>query len=452
MAIEPVTAHGVRCATRRWRDRPSRGIVGNEIDHDDSKEDESRRHSSSLMSCRPRLFLLQRQRFDNRARRREEEGGGVRGEEEGVWELHRGITEISGEGGSGKTQICLALCVTCVMMRCFPLPRAPSLGGPCGQDGIRSTTATEVDVERRVDVSDDHFYHTAIYVSMGEGIRSVTIARRLEQIVHARLNSDEGEPNAGGGNGEAKRILSRIVLITIRNEDEFEDFVVGTLPNLLDRMDSNRENDDCPNDRQRHDRRHHILLRCRRRTKVGLIAFDGIAGFFRFSDTSSLQRPAHDSAFYMRRSSRLLRISSKLREFSDVHDIPILITNQVTAFASGVGAGSHSRTSSTHDGGQRRWPVPALGLAWSNCVTTRYILRRTNRMIDAAVDVIRGNPGGPRNAGGNNDIAVSRKMMRVREARILQLVNMPAEREVQFIVDTGDVLIVASAVESGGPK
>lgn len=73
-------------------------------------------------------------------------------------------------------------------------------------------------------------------------------------------------------------------------------------------------------------------------------------------------------------------------------------------------------------------------------------------MIDAAVDVIRGNPGGPRNAGGNNDIAVSRKMMRVREARILQLVNMPAEREVQFIVDTGDVLIVASAVESGGPK
>jgi hypothetical protein len=440
-AIEPVTAHEVRCATRRWRDRPSHGSGGNKIHHDDDKEDESRRHplsSSSSSSCRPRLFLLQRQRFNIRVRRRGEEGGGVRGEEEGVWELDKGITEISGEGGSGKTQICLGLCVTCVMMRCFPLPRPPLPGGPCGYDGIRSTTATDVDVERWVDVSDDHFYHTAIYVSMGEGIRSVTIARRLEQIVNARLNSDEGDTSGGGINGAAKRILSRIVLITIRNEDEFEDFVVGTLPNLLDRMD--------PNDRQRHDGRH---LRRRRRTKVGLIAFDGIAGIFRFSDNLSPQCPTHDSnsAFYMRRSSRLLRISSRLRELSDWHDIPILITNQVTAFASGVGVGSRSsRTSSTHDGGQHRWAVPALGLAWSNCVTTRYILRRTNRMVDAAAVEIRGNPEGPGDAGRKIDIVVSRNMMRVREARILQLVNMPADREVQFVVDTGDVMVVASAV------
>lgn len=30
-------------------------------------------------------------------------------------ELHLGITEVAGEGGSGKTQICLGLCISCVM-------------------------------------------------------------------------------------------------------------------------------------------------------------------------------------------------------------------------------------------------------------------------------------------------------------------------------------------------
>jgi hypothetical protein len=34
-------------------------------------------------------------------------------------------------------------------------------------------------------------------------------------------------------------------------------------------------------------------------------------------------------------------------------------------------------------------------------------------------------------------------MMRVREARILQSVNMPEDREVQFVVDAGDVVVVA---------
>ena len=45
---------------------------------------------------------------------------------EGIWELDTGITELSGEGGSGKTQICLSTCVTCVMT---PLLYPTPLGG-----------------------------------------------------------------------------------------------------------------------------------------------------------------------------------------------------------------------------------------------------------------------------------------------------------------------------------
>ena len=65
-------------------------------------------------------------------------------------------------------------------------------------------------------------------------------------------------------------------------------------------------------------------------------------------------------------------------------------------------------------------------------------------MVDAAADEIRGVAERPEDAGGKDDIAERRKtMMRVREARILQSVNMPEDREVQFVVDVGDVVVVA---------
>jgi hypothetical protein len=344
--------------------------------------------------------------------------------------LDRGITEISGEGGSGKTQVCLGMCVSCVMTMRFPRP-----GSFDRDDGMRPASASDdadagtgVD-DRRSGVPDGHY--VAIYASMGEGTRPAIIARRLEQMVHARGPGRDEDREAA-----TRRILSRIVLVSIRNEDEFADFVDGDLPNLLDRADGDRGDG---GGRHRDGRR--------ARTNVGLVAFDGIAGFFRFSDPLSFQQcqPGANSAFYQRRGSRLLHISSRLRELSDAHDVPILITNQVTAFAADFGTNPSSSSSSpTRDDGEIRWAVPALGLAWSNCVTTRYILRRTDRMVDAAADEIRGGAERPGDAGGGKDeIAVRRKtMMRVREARILQSVNMPEDREVQFVVDAGDVVVV----------
>ena len=37
----------------------------------------------------------------------------------------------------------------------------------------------------------------------------------------------------------------------------------------------------------------------------------------------------------------------------------------------------------------------------------------------------------------------NKKVMRVRKARILQSVNMPDEREVWYVIDTGEVAAVA---------
>ena len=92
-----------------------------------------------------------------------------------------GITEISREGGSGKMQICLSLCVVCVTT-CSLLPLRPR--GRSDRDRIPSTIASDDDdddVHLRCAGSssslDDGHHHAAIYVSMGEGAHSVTVAR-----------------------------------------------------------------------------------------------------------------------------------------------------------------------------------------------------------------------------------------------------------------------------------
>jgi hypothetical protein len=247
-------------------------------------------------------------------------------------------------------------------------------------------------------------------------------------MVRARLNNDANSDDDVSICNDAiiKRILSRIVLISIHNEDEFADFVNGDLPDLLSRIDDRNG------------------LR-RRRTKIGLIALDGIAGFFRFSDLSSLNRHDEKSLFFQRRGPRLLRVSCRLRELSDVYNVPVLITNQVTAFAEQISASCpepSSVLSTTTFGEQLRW-VPALGLAWSNCVTTRYILRRTDRMMDASMDVIGCGQKRPVDAEGKEIITGAQKMMRVRVACILQSVNMPVDLQARFVIDSGDVFVVA---------
>lgn len=411
--LSPVSAMDIRTATRKWRRRSPRRAHDVEVD----------KYRPSYTSFRPRLFLLRcRQRLEEEGacdrtndnvemKKGQPQSRGRRHREEGVWEVDRGITEISGEGGSGKTQISLSLCVCCVM-----------------SSFLHPGSSTNYSVDRTGEGPDGGHYK-AIYVSMGEGIRSVTIARRLEQMVRARLSNDEINDDEVSICNDAiiKRILSRIILISIHNEDEFADFVEGDLPDLLHRID------DCNGFR-------------RRRTKIGLVVLDGIAGFFRFSDLSSLNRHDEKSLFFQRRGPRLLRLSSRLRELSDVYDVPVLITNQVTAFAEQISASCpepSSVLSTTTFGEQSRWAVPALGLAWSNCVTTRYILRRTEQMVDATTDVIGYGRKRPMDAEGKEIITGTQQMMRVREACILQSVNMPADLQVRFVIDSGDILVVS---------
>ena len=429
--VSSVSALDLLRTNSQWRNQQNQSIQGGGGNTQSSLSD--------IIPLRPRLFL-----FRSHARLQQQQQSQIQNTNEGenamqiettiprqqhpqndgIWELDKGITEISGEGGSGKTQICLSLCVTCVMTPLlYPHPVASSnSSGECATGGIANTSLTtngsiaQVGIQQSVMNNNGNEYYTAIYVTMGEGIPTSNIARRLEQMVQARMN-DKHDPN------RVKDVLSRIGLLSIRNEEEFIEFVECDLPNLLFEL------------QQQHQRNNNAR---RKRTKIGLVAFDGIAGFFRFNDP--LFQQSHNPMFHRQRGSKLLQISSQIRKLSDVYDVPILITNQVTASIPPiVGSGSNSFDTSSLNLGQN--VVPALGLMWSNCVSTRYILQRKDGMV-ATLPTVDDNIGTDL-IGTKNVKQTKKKELRMRKARILQSVNMPEKgREVWFVIDTGDVLAV----------
>jgi DNA-repair protein XRCC3 len=86
------------------------------------------------------------------------------------------------------------------------------------------------------------------------------------------------------------------------------------------------------------------------------------------SSRSSCAAPPHTHA-----GSRLLR-----RRYADEFDLAVVATNQIT---DSLGERGRSAAAAGHTGGLRlassgREVVPALGLAWANCVNTRVFLSR----------------------------------------------------------------------------
>eukprot|EP00985_Skeletonema_marinoi_P001655 scaffold668_cov124-Skeletonema_marinoi.AAC.2 len=384
----------------------------------------------SQSALRPRLFLFQRmmppQRIEHNPIMTSQQQQYQ--QQQGVWELGTGINEISGEGGSGKTQICLGLCLTCALT---PLLFVKENGNNSNQSKS---------------------YYTSIYITMGESIPQSKIATRLHQMLGHRIpNNNNSHSNAEDDPDEMERILSRIWLLSLKNEDDFIEFIEVHLPNIL----NNQSHGIKPQQQQQPPNNQYPTC-----DKIGLIAFDGIANFFRFSDPLFQQYQTtsasynQSSMFHQNRSSKLFQLSSLLRRMSDVYDVPIVITNQVT-------------TSIPSDDGLLKRPLPppsvvgggqdgnriqpALGLIWSNCVTTRFILQRKDGLM-AKIST------GGCNAGGSNDngnASVIKKeggaatttttttMQRVRKASVLQSVCTPEESEVWYFIDTGAVVAVS---------
>jgi hypothetical protein len=94
-------------------------------------------------------------------------------------------------------------------------------------------------------------------------------------------------------------------------------------------------------------------------------------------------------------------------------------------------------------GGMQNKIQPALGLIWSNCVTTRFILQRKDGVV-ARISHGSKNTGTTSSEGNEKSTKAPTTTMQrsVRKATVLQSVCTPEESEVWYIIDTGAVVTV----------
>ncbi|KAJ8045800.1 DNA repair protein XRCC3 [Holothuria leucospilota] len=193
--------------------------------------------------------------------------------------LSQGLTEITGESATGKTQLCLQLCLN-VQMR----------------------------------VEDGGLDSGAVYVCTED----VFPSRRLQQLIatfHIRHQIDKAKQCALG---------EKIFVEHVAEKDQLEHCISHRIPILLEKG------------------------------LVKLIVIDSVAALFRS------EFEAHEA---FQRAKSLQRFGAQLHQLANKHNIPVICVNQVTA---------NINTQSSSENSFK----PALGLAWSNQVQTRLMLKR----------------------------------------------------------------------------
>jgi len=266
-------------------------------------------------------------------------------------ELNLGITEISGEAGCGKTQICLGLCVSCAMsVPINPVRSKLVLRNPYVKVKKQKTCPT---FREGSSYDSTTFHFSALYLSLGdEGGTKTQLSHRLNQIINSRVSdiSASDYPNTSSLTSD---ILSRIWIRHIRNIDEFRDFINVELNGMLNSNVGNEKN----NEKE--------LETKVMESKIGLIVLDSMSGLFRrWEDNhSQIDRPNvkqktnfanHNK--YSIRSGEFFRTSSRLKWLSENYNVPIVVVNQMTSKLENL--------------------QPALGLSWSYCINTRFLLTR----------------------------------------------------------------------------
>ena len=274
------------------------------------------------------------------------------------------ITEISGEAGTGKTQLGLSLCVS--MIHLPWQTRVPKMTDKMyipskyeekheqencgGKDGFRKESLPKKArlcsmnnqdpsisnvMQTRLPVFDSQRQSRgAMYVIMGESVKPSKIAHRLYQMVSSRWTEEQRMDIGSKSGGMEKETfiqntLQRIQTKCLYNSEQFLEFLDHHLPSILEQ-----------------EQQSHVA-------KTGLIVLDSIAGLYRTREDEH----RNDQHYYTHRSKDLFYISSRLKYISDQFGIQIVVINQVTVNGKGI-------------------QVPSLGLSWSCCVNDRYMLLR----------------------------------------------------------------------------
>lgn len=309
-------------------------------------------------------------------------------------QLENDITELSGEGGSGKTQVCLSAIVDCVMRK----QNRDVNANDNSRNAIDNTFADSTNTTTHSQVNSTNIHTKAIYISTKCSTTNST-ARRLAIMTHSRLSSQlYSSPSSGvlpqtilqsTLEAQTNLILENIYLISCTNEESLMEFVTDTLPILL------------------------------QQSHVGLIVLDDIASLYRCADPSLYDNLQTNAMHVRDRSGDLWTLSRTFRKLADMYEVPVLVVNQVTAISS-----SCFRPYGGTIGGN----VPALGMVWSHCVGMRIMLRRGSHFLEEVKK-------------DSSDATVSKRPVCLRYARVIQALNMPAI-ELRFAVEERGVRLL----------
>lgn len=264
-----------------------------------------------------------------------------------------GIIEISGEAGSGKTQLCLSLCLNTIMIKAHNTASNPiAIVNTSTCSSITQQHHPNVNKRPYSLISNKHHdttmtktvvvYH-ALYICLGETTTTSQIAHRLHQMVRERIQLQVHPLQDRSISLEEyiQDIMQRIHIKCIHNTEDFISFVQKELEIMLS------------------------VPRETNHSSIGLVVLDSIAGLYRIPEEEEKQN--FGSKYYVQRSETFFDVASKLKYLSDTYGVHMVVVNQVT----GKGNGKH---------------IPSLGLSWSHCVNERYHLSRKERISTTATN------------------------------------------------------------------
>ena len=278
-----------------------------------------------------------------------------------------GMHEISGAGGSGKTQLACSIVVQAAMTPAYRIPTTTTTTAAANtpDDVLTSTMETTDYMHSTIhtttttnDDDDDDDMIRAIYISMTPS-NTHKVVQRITQMIQARCQEQPYNDNTDHNEIKSQQeriqsILRRIQIITCRTLDDFMEICSepqGLLTQTI-RMSASSTTSS---------------------SFVRIMVVDSIADLFRYNDHEhhrNSKSKAVTSKFTMERSLHFFTLTQRLQQLmTQQHSslpLSILILNQVTSNMSEHEMDHHH----VHD------ETPALGLSWSNCVHSRFQLQK----------------------------------------------------------------------------
>ena len=237
--------------------------------------------------------------------------------------LH-GLSEVCGEAGSGKTQLCLQLAVSAVL--------PPSCGGRGGKCCYLTTQGEGAFPVKRLE---QLCANAAAQAPAVDGLTKETLMERVlirtcgsVEVLFEVIDHDLAQLMA---DGQVTCVIVDSVAGAFRGDEDYEGGPKPLLP-----------------------------------------------GGARPGSSSSSHGRGHGQA----RSRDLFLFAAHLRKLSFAHHAPVVVVNQATAQFGGGGGGLPTSTdfSHVHADAQAAFPdlnvKPALGLSWTTCVNRRLMLIR----------------------------------------------------------------------------